>query len=45
MLWPHKYKVGHIDLISEISEISPEFPYVSHTPSIEKVFPHGIRCL
>ena len=42
MLWLHKYKVGHIDLILikhqnllNSPEI-PEFSYVSHTPPIEK---------
>ena len=36
VLWPHKYKVGHIDLISKVTimpECSPEIPefsYVSH---------------
>ena len=42
MLWLHKYKVGHIDLILirhdkhlNSPEI-PEFSYVSHNPPIEK---------
>ena len=42
VLWPHKYKVGHIDLnfikhqnILNSPEI-PEFSYMSYTPPIEK---------
>ena len=46
MLWPHRYKVGHIDLILikhnnllKPPEI-PEFSYVSHTPFYRKACPH-----
>ena len=44
VLWPHKYKVGHIDLIHIDQNLLnspeiPEFSYVSHTPSIRKHVP------
>ena len=46
ILWSHKYKLGHIDLIlmTPHSPEKPEYSYVSHTPPLKKhVKNHAFR--